>query len=100
MPKRDDEPELVDASDLTDVDWAEINKLKEAFAKDGREGFERAFDELYERDDIHWMRIAYAYYPTTVTEALKDNVAEAGLTAEDLRELIWKLQDEPVPTKH
>ena len=71
MAEKDDEPQLVEISNLTDADWAEINKLRQAYARGGRDGFEKAFDDLYKRNDIHWMKIAFAYYPTTIREALK-----------------------------
>jgi hypothetical protein len=100
MAQQGDQPQLEDTSDLTDADWAEINKLKRAYADGGRDAFDKALDDLYSRDEIHWMRIVYAYHPAMVREALKDNLAGAGMTAEDLRELISKLKGNSVPTKH
>ncbi len=100
MPEPDDQPQLEDTSDLTDADWAEINRLKRAYADGGREEFDKALDDLYSRDEILWMRVVYAYYPAMVKEALKDNLAQGGTTAEELREVISKLKGNSVATKH
>jgi hypothetical protein len=40
MPEPNDQPQLEDTSDLTDADWAEINRLKRAYADGGREAFD------------------------------------------------------------
>ena len=96
----DDQPQLVDTSNLADADWAEIHRLKRAYASGGREAFDKALDDLYSGDEILWMRVVYAYYPAMVREALNDNLAQGGTTAEEVRELILKRTDNSVPTKH
>ena len=60
----------------------------------------RPLDDLYSGDEILWMRVVYAYYPAMVREALNDNLAQGGTTAEEVRELILKRTDNSVPTKH
>jgi hypothetical protein len=47
-------------------------------------------------DRIRFMTIMGAIFPDTVREAIKDQMAEIGMTDEDLRELIHKLES-PAP---
>jgi len=98
MLKQDNEPQLVDTNDLTDADWAEINKIRQAYAKRGQKGFERALDALCKRDPLSWLRVVLAYYPTAVREIMRDNLAASGVTAEDLQEIFENLESSP--TKH
>ena len=92
MLKQDNEPQLVDTTALTDADWAEINKIKQAYAKRGQKGFEKALHVLCKRDPLSWLRVVLAYYPTAVREALRDNLAASGVTAEDLQEIFGNME--------
>jgi len=86
-----DWPDPVDTSRLTDADWAEINKLRRASEKGDKAGF-AAFKKLFKRDPVRCSRILSAYYPEKMREALKNELAEAGLTEDDLRELLRKAE--------
>jgi hypothetical protein len=93
-----DDFEVQDTSGLTDVDWAEINKLRKAYKRGGRKAFEIALDQLA-KDPIRYAVVMGAFFPDMVRETIRDQMAEAGLTEEDLRELIQKLEGVP-GTKH
>ena len=82
--------EVVDPSGLTDADWAEINRLKSLYETGGRNTLSKALAELGESDPVCSIRVLSAFFPETVREALTDSMAEQGLMAEDLRELIRK----------
>jgi hypothetical protein len=90
-------PEIVDASKLTDADWAEVNMLRRAYEKGGQKAFSKALDELGERDPAQYLTIAAAYFPQIVRELIQDNIAAKGLTEEEFRELFHM---EANPTRH
>jgi hypothetical protein len=81
---------VVDTSGLKDVDWVEINRLKSLYETGGRNALSKALAELGESDPVRSIRVLSAFFPETVREALTDSMAEQGLMAEDLRELIRK----------
>lgn len=64
MLKQDNEPQLVDTTDLTAADWTEIDKIKQAYANGGERDFEKALDALCEKSKTSWLRVVLAYYPT------------------------------------
>jgi hypothetical protein len=87
-----DEPfEVVDPSELSDADWAAINKLWRAQEDGGQNGLSKALDELGS-DPIRYMKVIGALFPDMVREAIRDEMAEAGMTEEDLREMVRKLE--------
>jgi hypothetical protein len=90
MTERDD-LKIEDTSGLTDADWAEINKLRNAYKTGGKKALAAAWDQLA-KDPIRYAVVAGAFYPKMVREALRDQMAEAGITEEDLRDLIRKLE--------
>ena len=83
--------EPIDTSRLTDADWAEINKLHQAYESGGESSLLAAIQELM-KDPVRCTRFVGAYFPEKMREALKDQVAEAGVTVEDLRDLLRKLE--------
>jgi hypothetical protein len=85
-------PEPVDTSHLTDADWAEINKLRAAYEAGGQKALSRAMKHLSEANPIRYMHVVAAYFPDAVRQAIKDAMAEKGMTDEDLRKLIRKLE--------
>jgi hypothetical protein len=46
MTKKSDHLEVVDTTGLTDADWAEINKLKNAYDVGGQKALSAALDDL------------------------------------------------------
>jgi hypothetical protein len=88
----DDEPfEVVDSAGLTDADWTEINKLQTAYRKGGKKALNAAMAELA-KDPIRFATVIGAFFPDMIREAMKDAVAEAGMTEEDIREMVRKLE--------
>jgi pyruvate/2-oxoglutarate dehydrogenase complex dihydrolipoamide dehydrogenase (E3) component len=87
----DDPFEVIESSGLTDADWAEINKLQRAYRDGGKKGLSKAMAELA-KDPIRFATVVGAFFPEMIREAIKDAMAEAGMTEEDLREMIRKLE--------
>ena len=99
MTKRsDDDFGIVDASRLTNADWAEINKQKRALEEGGEKALAKAWQELIQEDPVSASRIMGAFVPDKVREAYKDYLAQSGITPEDVRDLARKF-DSP-STKH
>lgn len=80
--------EVVDASGLTAADWAEINRLKSLYETGGRNALSKALAELGESDPVRSIRVLSAFFPDTARDALRNSLAEQGITVEELRELI------------
>jgi len=91
-------PDIVDTTGLTDADWAEINKLRQAYETDGPKALSKAIAELANNDAIRYITIMAAFFPDMVREQIRDNMAEAGITEQDLRELIRKLESPSIKT--
>ena len=88
----DDDPFKVENSEgLTDADWVEINRLKRAYEAGGQKALSKAFAELA-KDPVQYVRVVGAFFPNDVREAIKDEMAEQGMSKDDLRELIRKLE--------
>ena len=83
----------MDTSELTDADWAVINKLQRIHATDGIKGLRKAIPKL---DPVRYLRITAALFPDQVLNAIVDHMAEMGLTEDDLKALIEQHQ----PTRH
>lgn len=86
--------EIADTSGLTDRDWAEINKLKQAWEAGGQRALNKAVDNLA-ADPIRYMTIIGAFFPQMVTDAIKDEMAEKGVTVEEVRALMEKVRGKP-----
>jgi hypothetical protein len=80
--------EVVDSSGLTDADWTTINKLRRTIERGG-EGFAAELKKL-ERDPLRYVRVIGAIFPDMVREAIRDALAEKGISADDLSEIIEK----------
>ncbi|MFB6449068.1 hypothetical protein [Bradyrhizobium tunisiense] len=88
----DKEPfEVADASGLTDADWADINKLRKVYAEGGSKALNNALRDLG-ADPVRYVRVMGALFPDDVREAIKDEMANRGITEEDLQELVRKLE--------
>src|SRR5262245_18571720 len=83
------ELKVVDTSDLDDGDWAVINRLKGTYETDGQEAFCAEIQKLYD-DPVRHVKALCAFFPTEMTEALKDGLAEAGITPDEAREMLRK----------
>jgi hypothetical protein len=83
--------EVADTSGLTDADWREINKLADAFDAVEKGALSKALEELA-KDPVRYVRIIGAIYPDMMRDAIRDNMAEQGVTEDDLRELIRTLE--------
>jgi len=82
--------DTVDTANFTDADWAALNKLRDAHAQGGQKAFSAAMKEIEREALVSYVRIVSAFFPDQLREALKDVMAERGMTAEDLRELLGK----------
>jgi hypothetical protein len=88
-----DEPfEVVDSSGLTDADWININGLRRTYKEGGKEALSEALGKLAKDDPVRYVRVIGAFFPEMMREAIKDEMAELGMTEEDLRELMRKLE--------
>jgi hypothetical protein len=57
----------------------------------GRRAFNKAMDELA-TDPFRYATVTGAFFPDMIREAIKDSMAEIGMTEDDVRELIRKLE--------
>jgi aryl-alcohol dehydrogenase-like predicted oxidoreductase len=87
----DDPFEVVDSTGLTDADWAKINKIQEAYREGGKPALNKALAALA-KDPIRFAAVIGAFFPEMIREAIKDAVADAGMTEEDLREMARSLE--------
>jgi hypothetical protein len=87
---------IVDTSLLTDADWAEINKLRRAYEIDGSVGLSKVLKKLAS-DPVRYVMVTGALFPDMIRNAIKDRMAEMGVTKDDLKEMARRLQ--PPPTK-
>lgn len=85
----DDELGLVDTSHLLDADWAEINALRDAYKAGGQRALSKRMATLSE-DPARHLRIIAAFDPQMVSNAVRDAMAEIGMTEEELREIVRK----------
>jgi hypothetical protein len=91
MAMKEEPFEVANATGLTDADWADINRLKQIHKQGGSKALSKAMDELY-KDPMRAVCVMGAFYPSEVREAIKDQMAEIGMTEEYLRELVRKLE--------
>jgi len=75
-----------------------INKLRKTYKRGGRKAVGLALEKLA-KDPIRFVVVIGALYPDMMREMIRDQMAEAGITEQDLRELIQKLESTP-GTKH
>ena len=82
---------------LKDADWAEINRLRAIYEQKGEKALSEALAKLTEQDPVRAAHVIGAFFPDELREAIRDAMAERGMTEEDLRELGAKLDG---PAKH
>jgi len=95
MSQADDEDDplgVVDSSNLTDADWAEINRLRRVHRDGGQAALSDAMRKLGEADPRRYVTILAAFFPEAVREAIKGTMAEQGLTEEDMSALVRKVE--------
>jgi len=85
---------IQDTTGLTDADWAEINKLRNAHKKGGAKAVGRAMQQLAKDDPVRYVSVIGAFYPDMVREEIKDSMAEQGITEEDIREILQNAEQE------
>ena len=84
------ELKVVDVSGLTDADWTGINQVMRACEAGG---FEVFWDEIEKLGDpARQIKVAGAFFPDLIREALKDEMAEQGITQDDLKELLGSVK--------
>ena len=74
---------IVDTSWLTDADWAVINRLRRIHETEGQKAVRKALRAL---EPESYLRVVAAFFPDKVREAIKDEMAENGITEQDFRE--------------
>jgi hypothetical protein len=84
--------EVQDRAGLTDAEWSEIGKMQRAYTEGGTKALNAALQELHDRDVFQYAAVCGAFWPNEMREAVRDGMAEAGMDADDLRELIRKLE--------
>ena len=89
MGDRDEELGIGDTSGLSDADWVEINKLRDAYRTGGQKALKDAWRELTD-DPIRTVRVYGAFFPDKLRNTIKDVMAAEGMTVEDLKEMIEK----------
>jgi len=96
-----EKPKIVDTEGLSNADWAEINKLLRAYDAGGSDAFWEAIEELGDEDPVRYVAVAGAFFPDLVRKIIRDEMAEQGMTEEDVRDLFEKLKMGGGPdTKH
>lgn len=96
MGNREDELGLEDTSFFTDADWAALNKLLDILRDNGSNALKSAWAALARDDPVQALRIASAFSPTWVSNLIKDELAEAGVTKNDLEDILRRAE----PPKH
>ena len=84
----EDRFQMENPSGLTDADWAE---LKKAYDDGGQRGLNEAMENLA-KHPLRYATVIGALYPNMLREALRDSMAEQGITDEDLRKMARKLE--------
>jgi hypothetical protein len=81
---------VVDTSGLTDADWAVIDRVNRACELGGAAAF---WDELEKLDDVSLqLRVVGAFFPELIREVIEEEMTEHGLTVEDLREMLKRVE--------
>lgn len=92
MPDDDNDLAVVDSSGLTDRDWTKINELSAIYKAGGKQALAIALDTLTNEDPVLTLRVLAAFSPVDTSNAIKDVMADQGITEDDMRQLIAKLE--------
>lgn len=77
---------------LTDFDRTELNVLRHAYESGGVDCLDKALAALADANPIQYVRLMAALFPDAARETIRDVVAEAGLTIEDINGMIRKAE--------
>ena len=80
MGDRDEELGIGDTSGLSDADWVEINKLRDAYRTGGQKALRDAWRKLTD-DPIRTVRVYGAFFPDKLRNTIKDVMAAEGCDA-------------------
>lgn len=83
--------EVVDPTGLTDADWGQINALRALYESSGAEALDNALERLSSERPGQFIRIAAALDPASVRDATKDELADKGITEQDVSDLLKRL---------
>jgi hypothetical protein len=86
--------EVVGTADLTDADWSVIGKAQQAYSEGGSEALWKLLDELLKDDPIRYRTVVRAFFSVLMTEGA-DETVEQGMTFDEVRELLRKLESRP-----
>lgn len=105
MRKRPGKFELKDAAafiDSADSDRATLKRLMAVREKRGHEALQTEWKALVENDLERASHIAFACFPIELVNAVREQMAEAGMTLDDLEESDLKelLKETPERPKH
>lgn len=89
MTKNKPELEVVNPSGLTEVDWIAVNKVRRAYERGGWDAFWSEF-ETFGDDLMLQIMVLKALFPDVMRKAIKDELAGAGFTLEELPALLKK----------
>ena len=78
---------------------SKINNLRRAYEDGGKKALSKAMAELAKNDAVSFVTVAGAFFPEMIREALKDAMAAAGITEDDLREFVRK-SESPSASNH
>lgn len=83
---------VADGTGLTDSDWEEINVLRSSYEAGGMAGLDNALAALADGNPIQYVRVMAAFFPDLARDTIRDVVANAGLTVEDIDQLIQRAE--------
>ena len=84
--------DVVDGSDFTDAEWAEIDRLAEVLEISGEASFNRELEALAESDPRGYLIVMSVFFPEMTSEAVSISMAELGMESEEASALVRKLE--------
>lgn len=84
--------DVLDGSDFTDAEWAEIDRLAEVLEKSGQASFKRELETLADSDPRGYLIVMSVFFPEMTSEALSISMAELGIESEEATALVRKLE--------
>ena len=84
--------DVVDGSDFTDAEWAEIDRLADVLEISGEASFNRELEALAESDPRGYLIVMSVFFPEMTSEAVSISMAELGMESEEASALVRKLE--------